>query len=227
MLKDRPDDVEVLGLKAWYEQLRGRPAEAATAYRRILAQSPGSRIASQLAQALWQAGDRAGAIRTLEQWTAGHPEDSLGRYLLAGLYQSEQRHDDAGRQLQRVLEISPHNVMAMDDLACLLRKSEPRRALELAERAARKDPASPALLDTLAAVLLDQGQTGRAAEALRRAVAIDPGNPSLKFRLALDEAGRTRDSLDSVKALLSDDPTFPERKEAQELLKSVTAQAGG
>jgi putative PEP-CTERM system TPR-repeat lipoprotein len=229
LLREHPDDPDILNLKGWYAMLRGKPQEAAEAYRGVLARAAGSRAAAQLAQALWQAGDQAGAIKTLEDWATGHPDDSLSRYLLAGLYRAAQRPGDAQRLLQRVLDISPNNVLALNDLAWLLRKTDPKRALELAERAVQKTPNSPAILDTLATVLMEQGQDGEAVQVLRRAVQLDPGNPSLAFRLAqaLNKTGRTEDSVKAVKALLSDGHAFPERQEALELLKRMTAQAGG
>lgn len=228
LARERPDDAEVLSLKGWYAGVRGQSREAVEAYRRLLEKAPGTRVATRLAQAQWRAGDQAGAVASLEKWLDNHPSDGLSRYVLAGLYREVGRRESARQQLEKLLESSPNNVPAMNDLAWLLRDSDPARALELAERAAEAAPQLPMVLDTLAAILTDRGQELRAAELLKRAVALDPGNPSIAYRLAvaLDKAGRTGDSLKTVKTLLADDRPFPERKDAQALLNRMTAQAG-
>lgn len=227
--QEHPDDPDLLSLRGWYASLRGRPDEAARVYRRLLETAPGTQAATQLAQAQWRSGDQAGAIATLERWTESHPDDSFGRYLLAGLYRAMDRAAEARKQLESVLEISPNNAPAMNDLAWLLRTSDSRRALEWAERATQAAPQSPQALDTLAAVLMDQGRDREAVEVLRRAVALDPGNPSLAYRLALalNKAGRTEDSRKAIESLLSDGQAFPERKEALDLLKRMMARKGG
>ncbi|MGZ8248512.1 XrtA/PEP-CTERM system TPR-repeat protein PrsT [Methylomagnum sp.] len=228
LVEERPDDPEVLSLKGWYASLRGQHQDAAQAYRKLLETAPGTRVATRLAQAQWQAGDRAGAVASLETWLDGHPDDGLGRYVLAGLYRETGKREAARQQLEKLLESSPRNVPAMNDLAWLLRDSDPARAVELAERAAEAAPQLPMVLDTLAAILMDRGQDLRAADLLKRAVALDPGNPSISYRLAvaLNKAGRTGDSLKTVKSLLSDDRPFPERKDAQALFNRVATQAG-
>lgn len=227
--REHPDDLEVLSLSGWYATLREQPEEAAAAYRRMLEKAPGTRAATKLAQTQWQSGDRAGAISSLEQWTNSHPDDSFSRYLLAGLYRAMDRTGDARQQLEKVLEISPNNAPALNDLAWLLRTADPRRAQALAERATQLAPQSPQALDTLAAVLMEQGRDRQAVDVLRRAVDLAPGNPSVAYRLALalSKAGHTEDSRKAIESLLSGEQAFPERKEAQDLLRRMASRQGG
>lgn len=228
LVRERPDDPELLSLTGWYAAVRNQRQDAVRAYRKLLETAPSTRAVTQLAQAQWRADDRAGAVASLETWLANHPEDGLSRYVLAGLYRETGRRDEARAQLEKLLTSSPNNVPAMNDLAWLLRDSDPARALELAEHAVEAAPQLPMALDTLAAILMERDQNLRAAELLRRAVALDPGNPSITYRLAvaLNKAGRTGDSLKTVKSLLADERAFPERKDAQALLNRMTAQAG-
>jgi putative PEP-CTERM system TPR-repeat lipoprotein len=229
LLRANPDDVDVLGLQGWFATIREQPAEAVRAYRKALEKAPDTRTAIKLARAQWQAGDRTGAVESLEAWTRAHPEDSFSRYLLAGLYRETGRTEDARTQLEEVLRINPNNVPAMNDLAWLIRRTDPGRALTLAERATRAAPQSPALLDTRATILMDQGHYPPALDLLRRAVALDPRNQSMGYRLALalNKTGKIEDALKIVRTLLADGRPFPERKDAQELLKEMSGHAGG
>jgi putative PEP-CTERM system TPR-repeat lipoprotein len=194
LAQEYPDAPEVLLLKGGFALARNRPEAAVTAYRRALALAPGTHVVTKLAQALWKSGDRQGAIDTLETWCQSHADDSYGRYVLAGLYRAENRPEPARRRLEEVLAISPKNALAMNDLAWLLRGREPQRALELAEQAAEAMPQSPAILDTLALVLMDLDQAERALPWLRRAAELAPADPAIGRHLAqaLSKTGGTR-----------------------------------
>jgi putative PEP-CTERM system TPR-repeat lipoprotein len=229
LLREHPDDADVLGLQGWFATIKEQPAEAVRVYRKVLEKAPDTRTAVKLARAQWRAGDRAGAIESLEAWIRAHPDDSFSRYLLAGLYREMGRPEDARTQLEGVLRINPDNVPAMNDLAWLIRRTDPERALAWAERATQAAPRSPILLDTQAAILMDQERYPPALDLLRRAVALDPQNPSMGYRLALvlNKTGKTEDALKIVRTLLADDRPFPERKDAQDLLEKMSAHVGG
>ena len=62
---------------------------------------------------------KADASDVLQHWSKGHPEDMSVAMVLAGAYQAEKRNKDAITQYERVLQIQPQNVVALNNLAWL------------------------------------------------------------------------------------------------------------
>jgi putative PEP-CTERM system TPR-repeat lipoprotein len=217
------DNPEILALQGWVAAAQNRFGAAADAYRKALEKLPSTQSAMSLAQAQWNGGDKAGAVKVLEDWTAAHGDDSLARYLLSVFYTASGQIREAEGQLEKLLEANPRNVFALNDLAWLRRKEAPDQALALAERALEIAPDSPAVLDTLAMVLLEKGRHDRATELLRRVIGLAPQDPSPRFHwaLALSKAGKARDSEKVLAEVLSGAAEFPERREAEDLFERL------
>lgn len=91
-------------------------------------------------------------------------------YSLA-LFQGE-HSDEAERTYRRLLEITPNNPRALNNLSYLLSLSEGKltEAIELAERAREMRPQDPMILDTLGWALFRAQEYSRAREALESSV---------------------------------------------------------
>jgi putative PEP-CTERM system TPR-repeat lipoprotein len=221
-----PKSLEVLGLQAWLHIQQQKPKEAAKIYSLILEKAPNTDIAIKLAQAQWVANENTAALATLEAWIKQHPAAAFARYIYAGFLAEINRPKDATVELQAILQQEPNNALVLNNLAWNLRSENPRKAREYAEKAVALSGKTPSFLDTLAMTLLDQKDNVRALELLEQAYSYSGAhkNPNIQYHLALAYAKNNRDS-DAKKALvdlLNSTAKFQERKEAEQLLKSLS-----
>ena len=105
----------------------------------------------------------------------------------------------AASHYRQALKNNPHHREAANNLAWILATSDrpglrdPETAIELAGRAAKRDPNNASFLDTLAAAQAAAGRYPEAVKTQRRAVALlDPSDttlgPELRGRLRAYEA---------------------------------------
>jgi putative PEP-CTERM system TPR-repeat lipoprotein len=219
----RPDDPEVTALKGLAAQARGQPEEAVALYRAAYERAPGQALLLELARAEVGAGRPDAAVATLQGWVGQHPEDSDVRGALASVYLGLGRNDDALAEFQRLAKQAPDNASVLNNLAWLLRQRDPALALKHAERAAQLAPNAPAILDTLALVLLDRGETERALRLLRQASQRAPQDPGIGYHLALALArsGDAAGAREVLRGVLGPGRPFAERGEAEALLRSL------
>ena len=123
-----------------------------------------SDIVVKLAMAQWQAGEQDAAILTMEIWLKKTPGNRVAAYNLANFYLLGGRKKEARSAFADILTTNPDHVLALNNLASLLRNSDLSQALKYAERAYKLAPQVPAVADTLAmALLAGEGQIGRAS----------------------------------------------------------------
>jgi Flp pilus assembly protein TadD len=166
-----PDFADAHARLAFVEARQGRVREALERYRMAKEMEPGSQaVAMGLHMILLAQGDRAGAIRVLQEALAHNPDDIM----LA---------NNAAWQLAT----SPR--AELRDGSEAVRLAEHARALE-------GETVSPDVLDTLAAAYAEAGRFEDAARTARRAVEVarQAGRDSLaedvRSRLALYEASK-------------------------------------
>lgn len=224
LAKDFPDNAEVLALRGWWAMRQHQPQEAANYYQKALAKQPTSALAINLADALWRAGSREEAVKTLEDWNGKYPKDTSVLYFRSGLYQALGREQDAKQALAELLKINPKNPLALNDLAWLLRTQDPKRALEYAEQAYSAAPKAAQIADTLGMVLLENQNAKRALKILEEAVALAPEDPSIRYHLALAQEKNKlkQEAITNLKQALASKRSFSERKQAEDLLKSLS-----
>lgn len=200
-------------------------AKAAAYYALLRARQPDEARWPQR-EASWRetVGEGAAAARMLETWLARHPQAVDVRLQLAALYERLDRLEDARAALMRVLEQRPDEVVALNDLAWLLRDRDPRQALVHARRAALLAP-QPNVLETLGEVLIAAGQPEAAIGVLSTASERDPSAASIRLNLARAQlaSGRVEAARTTLRALLADAQNFDGRDAALALL----GKAGG
>jgi putative PEP-CTERM system TPR-repeat lipoprotein len=226
LLKERPDDADLFQMKGWFAMQERDMKGAIAAYQRALDQVPNSSIVTSLAQAQWLKGDRKEALMTLENWNKEHPKDTVAYYLHASLALAAGEKQKAQTSLEQLLAVSPDNLLALNDLAWMLSKEEPLKALEFAERAYTIAPKSPDVIDTLAVVLMDNTQNERALRLLEHAHELAPQDGSIAYHLALaqEKNAQSREAARTLKKALMRKETFDERPEAERLWKKWNAK---
>ncbi len=197
---------------------------AIKAYRAALERAPGaSAEAMKIHTALMRSGKRADADRWADSWLRGHTEDvAFLAYLGEGAI-SERDFDGAKRRYERLLELQPNNILALNNLAWALAESKQPGAVAYAEKANSLKPDQPVLMDTLAGALAAEAQLPKALEVQRKVVELAPEAPAFRLKLAklylqAGESDKARAELDRL-AKLGD--KFDGQAEVSRLMKAM------
>jgi cellulose synthase operon protein C len=169
-------------------------------------------------------GELFGATQTANAWIKENPQDFQVRRMLAQIYIKRGRSDQAVQAYQALVAEQPDDAVAQNNLATLLLEKDPAGALSHARAASQAAPKDPAIADTLGQALLAAGDPKGAVAALAQAHGSLPGEPSV----ALHYASALAASGDPAKAravlLPMMDKSFPEKPQAQALLKTLAGQ---
>ncbi|HXH25388.1 MAG TPA: tetratricopeptide repeat protein [Vicinamibacterales bacterium] len=146
------------------------------------------------ARALFDAGDRSGAIALVEAAVRAFPKDVQTQYALADLYRDSGRDLDAEKTLRQILAIDPTNANALNYLGYLLALRGERldEAISLVRRALDADPDNGAYLDSLGWAYFRRGDLDEAEKYLSAAAARLPENSEIQDHLGDVYARRGR-----------------------------------
>ncbi|MEM7405275.1 MAG: XrtA/PEP-CTERM system TPR-repeat protein PrsT [Pseudomonadota bacterium] len=219
-----PDQPNLHSLRGDILIAESRFEEAAAAYE-LSMERAGRRISSVVIKrykALGSADQVQAAEQYLLDWLRTNPDDVIARMQLGAGYVRAGDLERARGVYEEVLTRRPGNIMALNNLASLLRDSDPARALELAQRAYDLEPEMPPVLDTLGWVLVKQGEYDRGLKLLRTALARAGSRPEINYHIAvaLDGAGRRDSAVKQLRAAVNSSRDFPGRSEAEALLST-------
>ena len=215
---------EVLIEKGWLALYQNNNAEAISAFESAFELVPSNDVVVQLGIARWNAGDQVGALEGYKSWLKANPADTLVMYHLANGYLQLGRNDEAVTAFQDVLAKKPDDPVVLNNLAWLLRDSNPKQALQYAERATSITPEWGSGIDTLGMIYLGQGDTIQAYRYFEQALQKSPEDREIRYHLALASSrmGEKEQATQSLKAILSEPAAkFESRHEAEKLLLSL------
>jgi len=218
-----PEDSEVWALAGAVALLQSRFENAVALFGRLYARDPTSTAALKLAFVQQRAGDEEGSRATLEHRLERVPDDSDARVVLANklLYIGEL--DQARAHYAKIILLRPNNVVALNNLAWVgMRLGQSDTAL-YAQRAFLLAPDDPRILDTYGLVLLEQEDVDEAVRVLRRAAKGEPNSLEIHAHLAraLARQGHDSEAREILRRILSEKAEFPERNNAEDLLKDL------
>jgi len=219
MQEDMPKHPAGLALEGDLHAADGRWAEAAAAYRKAVAIERTTPLVIKHHQALLRAHRPTDADAALREALGAAPKDVPLR-LYAGERAIASRHWKVAAQHYDVaVQVSPDNVVALNNLAWSLKELGDPRALEVAEDAHRRAPRAASVIDTLGMVLLETGDTQRGTALLRQAVEIAPKTPQyrLHYAQALVRSGDTAAARTELETLLKAFPTSTHAKSARDM----------
>jgi len=220
----QPEHSMVASLEGQLTMKQGKPDKAIAIYSRLHDSFPENGAwVMKLAQAQWLAGKREQHLATLTDWLKNTPADVSAQFMLANSYLKLERKTEATAAFAKLVELAPNNVLALNNLAWLLRETNPEKALAYAEKADSLNPGDPLVMDTMGVILVQQGKAKRATEVLSEAAKKRPEMLSIKYHLAQAQAAQG-DKLQARKVLqriLKDGRDFPEKHEAQAFLAEL------
>jgi len=223
--RNAPDNPDVMTLEATLARVSGKQDKALDIYTEVFENVSSSTSMLALAQQKWGMNDKEGTLTLLEHWLEQHPQDVSARLRLAHALTNMNRTTDAVEQYETVLAQSENNLAALNNLAWLLTKANPKQALKHAEKASELAPGSAEITDTLAMILMKNGEFERALRINERAINKFTNNLSLSYHRAqiLEAAGRSSEAQSQLSSLLRNTQTFPERQEAEQMLNRLKA----
>jgi putative PEP-CTERM system TPR-repeat lipoprotein len=202
-----------------------RSDEAIEQLQQAQKQSPSTLVAIRLAELLYANGKRSEAEDMLSAWIKDHnqPMDVGPASLsLANLYTLDHNDALAEATYNRVLEISPDNELALNNLAAIYSRKGDNRARDFAERAYRQSPL-PQTADTLGWIMVKNGDPRTGLVFLRRAGTALPGDLNIQYHLAvaLDKSGNKQDARLVLERVLNSSQTFEGRADAERLFTEL------
>ncbi|MYM62007.1 XrtA/PEP-CTERM system TPR-repeat protein PrsT [Pseudomaricurvus sp. HS19] len=225
MLGKYPGNPQLLMKLGIAQRALGKSSEARDNLEQAYKNAPGAVTLAPYASLLFETEPKE-ALSLLEGRISKHPDEVPSRSLLAGLYLKEGRETAAAKQYESILQTAPNNLLALNNLAWLYRQDKPETALDYSRKATRLQAGSPPLLDTFAVVLMHNEYYDRALEAINEATRNSTpgqGDPTYFFHKAqiLDAMGKKDESKLILNALLDSETDFPEKAEAQDMLKRL------
>ncbi|MEZ5276865.1 MAG: tetratricopeptide repeat protein [Opitutaceae bacterium] len=214
-----PDRQESHFLLARILLAANRTDEAETSLKRAIAISPEVRTPQMLLVNLYlQTGRQDKALEQLETLIAQNAND-VGALTLKAMIQ-QQKDDQAGARAtyERILEINPDLMAALNNLAYLYseKADELDRAFELAQRARQVAPKDPFTADTLGWIVLKRGDYPWAISLLQESANGLPNEPEVHYHLGMAHymAGQTEAAAGSFNRAFELNPTFSGHEEA-------------
>ena len=187
--------------------------------------SEGAMVLALRAETMLDRGDRTGARSALEQAVTVAPTAVGLLVTLAQLEETDGLHPAAIARYQRIIEIQPTNVIALNNLAYALavHRNAPADGLPLAKRAATLAPRSAHVLDTWAWIEHLLGNDAGAAKILADAIKLDPQVAELWLHAAEVSAtlGDRAKAESELKEALRLDPTLEQRDETRRLRERI------
>ncbi len=221
LAKMAPDNADVLLLRAVGAREAGNPTAAVLFAQKAYDKVPHTNTVLALGSYLEVAGETDAAQKLYRSWLQENPTDSTVRLKLA--VDEMAAGADATASYREVLAQDENNVIALNNLAWLLRDSDPKESLQLARKAAQLAPRNAAVLDTLAMVELANGNLMQAERNIMRALDQQPEEPSMQYHRALIQQanGQEAEAAMTLKDVLAGDGDFPEKAEAKALYDSL------
>ncbi|PAV27030.1 hypothetical protein CF392_02515 [Tamilnaduibacter salinus] len=197
---DHPDSARPYLLEARYEVSQGNTEAGIELYQLALEKEPSPQIYLNYAQTLRKTDQPNKALETLKSAVNDFPDSAAVRLGLAVSYQNQGENEKAVREYEAVLEASPNNATALNNLAWLHHQSGKPEARELARRAYELAPDSAAVADTYGWILFQQGDHSESVTILEKAHQLDPEMQEIALHLA--EAYKATNQQSKAKAIL-------------------------
>ncbi len=199
---------------------KGDMPEALAAFRMVYTLDPSSQSLLKLYAAHQQTG---GDATILDEWLVEHPDDVAVRVIKGMADISGGRQSDAIAEYEKVLELAPNNVIALNNLAWIYDEMDDERAVEYARRAYEAAPSCAEIADTYGWIMLRKGNREQAVDLLIKATEAAPENPDIRchFASALAEAGDNASAIGELESILNTDLVFPSRADAATLLQDL------
>ena len=210
-------------LMAGVHAAEGAHAKAAEQMGMAYAIQANAQRALRQYQWLKLADEEARGIAVLQDWLTKQPKDAQMHGLLASVLQANGDPDGAIAHYEKILDVAPRSVVALNNLSWLYLDKDVQAALRYAEQAHALKPERAEVLDTYGWVLLKSGASDKGLVFLQEALLKAPHLAEIRYHtaVALHQAGRKKEALRELERSLKSPTDFAARGEAQALLEAL------
>jgi putative PEP-CTERM system TPR-repeat lipoprotein len=200
-----------------------KPALAVSSYEKAFAITKSNELMIKSVGALRASGKQQEAIRLLDQWLAGHPDDLRAQLFKAESLMADKQFKPAVQLLESTLKHHPRNVPALNNLAWAFQQMGDQRAIASAEQAFSLAGDQPEVMDTLGWILVDMGDAARGVALLQKASMQAPQARDIRYHLAVgfNKTGNKAAAKKELEQMLSGDTRFAQAEEARALLQQL------
>jgi len=195
------------------------------AYAKAYQLSPSSYLARRLFMTRLELRQDPAAFEGVRQWLEKSPKDSEAWGMMATALQDRGKPKEAVAAYEKSYELHPENLVLQNNLAWLYQQLGDSKALVFAEKLASAPgiEGKPEMLDTVGWIYLQNGKDDKGLVLLQQAILADPRNVTLRFHLAsaFAKTGKNEDAKKELERLLKENKSFPERAQAEALLKGL------
>jgi uncharacterized protein (TIGR03790 family) len=185
-------------------------------------------VATVLAQLRLVRGDAAGARQALEEAAAHAPDSVILNLRLGQMFDEAKEFDRARERYERVLELDPKNIVALNNLAfgLAVHAKQPQAGRALAQKAALLAPKDANVTDTVAWIEHLLGNHFDASTLIAKAVKAFPQNADIRLHAAfIYAATRNMDeAAEHLKVALNLNPELKKRSDVVELEARISRQ---
>jgi cellulose synthase operon protein C len=199
-----------------------QPDRAIAAFREALATTQDSVLVARLTTTYLRTGRPGDAMDVLQAWLADHPSDLSAKAQLSQIEITQNRLDDAQDLLEGILVQTPHDPVALNNLAWIYQQKNDPRSTVLARRAFVLSP-GPQTADTLGWILTASGNAETGVSLLRQAEGEAVNDPRVRYHyaVALKDLGQKAEAIRLLTAVVATKGEFAEKADAQKLLTEL------
>jgi tetratricopeptide (TPR) repeat protein len=172
----------------------------------------GADALTDLSIAYFYTGKYSEGIRPLQRAIASNPQNAKAHHMLGKTHFMLGEFDDARRELEATLKLTPADYDAEYTLGlCFLKQKDLPKAKQLYERMAQRLGNRPALRVLIGRAYRETGYLGESIEEFKQAIALNPSFPRVHYYLGLtylykDGATRIPDAIQEFKIELAKNP---------------------
>jgi len=192
--QQHPESAGPFLVEARYFERQGEFKEAAELYQLALELEQTAELEVARARALVQSGQRTKAVEALENARQEFPRNPQILMNLAMFHQENEAPEKAIQPYEELLEVTPRNAVALNNLAWIYHQKGDDRAMELARQAYELNPNSAAIADTYGWILFQGGQAEESLPILEKAHELQPDSEEIAMHLAEAYRANGRDA---------------------------------
>jgi tetratricopeptide (TPR) repeat protein len=227
-LEKNPGHVLATLLQSRILASQGKSQQAVKKLQHLLEKSPSPSVYRELALLYQKAGDDQAAEQLFQRALDQYPQDGALLLAKASFLERQQKAREAITVYQKILELQPRNMVALNNYAALLLETGEQNNIEKAAKLASKFKYSeqPYFLDTYAWSLFKSGDVEGSRKILEKVVLMASDEPVFRYHLAQiyqqqgdksKAVGELREALN-----LSAKQSFQEKEAAERLLNQLT-----
>lgn len=218
-----PENEDVLQLEFSITRKSGKDDDALKLADALWKRYPNWTNVNLLAKQKLSMSDKAGFVNLHNTWLNEHPQHIPAILSLAGYYQSIGNEQLASEQYSKILKLQPENIIVLNNLAWSMRNSNTEKALEYSKKANELKERTPALMDTLAMIHMENSDYNSAKRVMKDVLFMEPENRTFQYHQALIayKSGDAQEAKKLLEKMLGDKADFSGRTEAEALRASI------